>query len=150
MGGNFKLQAQDSFLEYFFWVIGWFEKRISLSEKSRLLFELLFMSKEQHPPSWRSSNYEIRIFCCQKNLWTLHFFLICKLYFPLNSYVKNLKTTTMICNSKKEKYAIIMGRNCEMRWKQSHYREVSRWGVFSRARQNWKCFLVYKNTFFFI
>ena len=43
------------------------------------------------------------------------FFLICKLYFPLNSYVKNLKTTTMICNSKKEKYAIIMGRNCEMR-----------------------------------
>ena len=30
MGGNFKFQAQDSFLEYFF---GRFEKRISLSEK---------------------------------------------------------------------------------------------------------------------
>ena len=29
----FKFKAQDSFLEYFFWEIGRFEKRISLSEK---------------------------------------------------------------------------------------------------------------------
>ena len=35
MGGNFKFQPQDSFLEYFFWEIGRFEKRISLSEKGR-------------------------------------------------------------------------------------------------------------------
>jgi hypothetical protein len=33
MGGNLKFQAQDSFLEHFFWEIGRFEKRISLSEK---------------------------------------------------------------------------------------------------------------------
>ena len=33
MGGNFKFQAQDSFLEYFFLEIGRFEKRIALSEK---------------------------------------------------------------------------------------------------------------------
>ena len=33
MGGNFKFQAQDSFLELFFWEIGRFEKRISLSKK---------------------------------------------------------------------------------------------------------------------
>ena len=37
MGGNFQFQAQDSFLEYFFWKIGKFEKRISLSEKKPLL-----------------------------------------------------------------------------------------------------------------
>ena len=33
MGGNFKFQVQDSFLEYFFWEIWRFEKRIALSEK---------------------------------------------------------------------------------------------------------------------
>ena len=34
MGGNFKFQAQDSFLGIIFWEIGRFEKRISLSEKN--------------------------------------------------------------------------------------------------------------------
>ena len=33
MGKNFKFQAQDSFLEYFFLEIGRFEKLIALSEK---------------------------------------------------------------------------------------------------------------------
>ena len=33
MDGNFKYQAQDSFLEYFFWDVDRFEKRISLSKK---------------------------------------------------------------------------------------------------------------------
>ena len=33
MGGNFKFQVKDSFLEYFFLEIGRFEKRIALSEK---------------------------------------------------------------------------------------------------------------------
>ena len=33
MGGNFKFQVQDSFLEYFFLEIWRFEKRIALSEK---------------------------------------------------------------------------------------------------------------------
>ena len=28
---------------------------------------------------------------------------------------------------------------------QSHYRKVPRWGVSSRARHNWKCFLAYKH-----
>ena len=36
MGGNFKFQAQDSFLEYIFWEIGRFEKRMSPSEKRHL------------------------------------------------------------------------------------------------------------------
>ena len=36
MGGNFKFQTEDSFLEYVFCEIGKFEKRISLSEKRRL------------------------------------------------------------------------------------------------------------------
>ena len=36
MGRNFKFQAQDSFLEYFLWEIGRFEKRILLSEKKEL------------------------------------------------------------------------------------------------------------------
>ena len=35
MGGNFKFKAQDSFFNYFF-EIGRFEKRISLSEKRHL------------------------------------------------------------------------------------------------------------------
>ena len=39
MGGKFKFQAQDSFWEYFFWEIGRFEKRISLSEKKAPLGE---------------------------------------------------------------------------------------------------------------
>ena len=34
MSGKFKFQAQDSFLEYFFWR---FEKRITLSEKKQSL-----------------------------------------------------------------------------------------------------------------
>ena len=29
--------------------------------------------------------------------------------------------------------------------RQSHYRKVPRWGVSSRARRNWKCFLAYKD-----
>ena len=33
MGGNFKFQVQDSFLEYFFFEIWRSEKRIALSEK---------------------------------------------------------------------------------------------------------------------
>ena len=33
MGGNFKFQAQDSFLEYFFWEIGRFEKRTHFLKK---------------------------------------------------------------------------------------------------------------------
>ena len=33
MGGNFKFQVQDSFLDYFFLDIGRFEKRIAPSEK---------------------------------------------------------------------------------------------------------------------
>ena len=33
MGENFKFQAQDSFLEQFFWEIGRFEKRNFFSEK---------------------------------------------------------------------------------------------------------------------
>ena len=33
MGGNFKFQVQDSFLEYSFLEISRFEKRITLSEK---------------------------------------------------------------------------------------------------------------------
>ena len=33
MGGNFKFQVQDSFLEYLFWEIWRFKKRIALSEK---------------------------------------------------------------------------------------------------------------------
>jgi len=35
----FKFQAQDSFLEWFFWEIGRFEKRISLSEKRQPLLD---------------------------------------------------------------------------------------------------------------
>ena len=34
MGGNFKFQVQDSYLECFFWEIWRLEKRISLSEKN--------------------------------------------------------------------------------------------------------------------
>ena len=33
MDGNFKFQVQDSILEYFFWEIWRFEKRITLAEK---------------------------------------------------------------------------------------------------------------------
>ena len=33
--------------------------------------------------------------------------------------------------------------------KQSHYREVARWGVYIGARHNWKCFLAYKILDFF-
>ena len=36
MGGNFKFQVQDSFLEYFFLDIWRFEKRIALFEKKKL------------------------------------------------------------------------------------------------------------------
>ena len=34
MGGNFRFQVQDSFLEYFFLKIGRFEEGITLSEKN--------------------------------------------------------------------------------------------------------------------
>jgi hypothetical protein len=43
MDGNFKFQAQDSFLEQYFWEIGKFEKRISLSEKKAPLALVLSM-----------------------------------------------------------------------------------------------------------
>ena len=45
MGGNFKFQAQDSFLEYFFGEIGRLEKRISLSEKKALLVNVKWSVK---------------------------------------------------------------------------------------------------------
>ena len=44
----FKFQAQDSFLEYFFWEIGRFEKRISLSEKSSWFTIELWIEKASH------------------------------------------------------------------------------------------------------
>ena len=40
MGGNFKFQVHDSFLEYFWGEIGRFEKRISLSEKKTFKYDL--------------------------------------------------------------------------------------------------------------
>ena len=43
MGGNFKFQVQDSFLECFFLEIGRFEKRISLSEKKAPLKVKIFL-----------------------------------------------------------------------------------------------------------
>ena len=42
MGGNFKFQAQDSSLEYFFGEIGRFEKRIALSEKKPPLGQISY------------------------------------------------------------------------------------------------------------
>ena len=36
MGGNFKFQVQDSFLEYFFFEIWRSKKRMALSEKKHL------------------------------------------------------------------------------------------------------------------
>ena len=42
MGRNFKFQVQDSDLEYFFFEIWRFEKRIALSEKKPPLEKLLF------------------------------------------------------------------------------------------------------------
>ena len=39
MGGNFKFQVQDSFLEYFFFQIWRSKKRIALSEKKPPLIE---------------------------------------------------------------------------------------------------------------
>ena len=45
MGGNFKFQAQDSFLEYFFGQIGRFEKRISLYEKKAPLTGNLYIQR---------------------------------------------------------------------------------------------------------
>ena len=42
MGGDFKFQAQDSFLEYFFGEIGRFEKQIALSEKKPPLTLICF------------------------------------------------------------------------------------------------------------
>ena len=41
MGGNFKFQVQDSFLEHFFGEIRRFEKQISLSEKNTPLSTIL-------------------------------------------------------------------------------------------------------------
>ena len=46
MGGNFKFQAQDSFLGIFVSKIGRFEKRISLSEIKAPLTRVLSWSKK--------------------------------------------------------------------------------------------------------
>ena len=45
MGGNFKFQVQDTFLEYLFLEIWRFEKRIALSGKKPPLIRLLMSRK---------------------------------------------------------------------------------------------------------
>ena len=58
MGGNFKFQGQNSFLEYFFWR---FEKQIALSEKKTPLETLVasrFSFKCLNPVERREGSFE--------------------------------------------------------------------------------------------
>ena len=56
MGGNFKVQAQDSFFGIIFGAIGRFEKRISLSEKKAPL-AIYSEVRDQFYPSHLHSTY---------------------------------------------------------------------------------------------
>ena len=63
IGGKFKFQVQDSFLEYFFWR---FKKHIALSEKTPPLVAFL---RETY--SW---NFIYEIFSCSKKIYIGHEF----------------------------------------------------------------------------
>ena len=69
MGGNFKFQVQDSFLEYLFLEIWRFEKRIALSEKKAPLggsgsYKCLI--------NFKAANHDKR-----QQILELHFELLC-------------------------------------------------------------------------
>ena len=90
MGGNFKFQVQDSFLEYFFWR---FAKQISLSEKKPPLgvkapVAEYKMSTQPRDKSLESTFNAQCTFVC-------HFFIEKYLFIALSSnifYEKNIAT----------------------------------------------------------
>ena len=72
MGGNFKFQVQDSFLEYCFFEIWRSKKRIALSEKKPPLEALLVQQadsehKKKFPNLWYPFDY-----CAKHEVGSIH------------------------------------------------------------------------------
>ena len=57
MGGNFRFQVQDSFLEYFFWRLGDLEKQIALSEKKPPLWKCYAAQPDKNCPNSEELKY---------------------------------------------------------------------------------------------